>query len=89
MSSLISVSIDLTKIDKSKIIEGKKGGKYLNVTISVNDEPDKYGNNVSLWNGQTKEEREAKKDRLFLGNGKVIWSSDKPQDETPSDDVPF
>ena len=91
MSSLINVSIDLTKIDKSRIIEGKKGGKYLNVTISVNDEPDKYGNNVSLWNGQTKEEREAKKDRLFLGNGRVIWTDGNSQsvDSSEDDDLPF
>ena len=42
MASIIATSIDLTKIDKSKIIEGKKG-KYLPITITLNDEPGLYG----------------------------------------------
>ena len=43
MASIIKTSIDLTKIDKSKIIEGKKG-KYLPITITLNDEVDQFGN---------------------------------------------
>ena len=49
---------------------------------------------------QTKEEREAKVARNYLGNGKVVWTDsnivvaereDKPQavKETVSDDLPF
>jgi hypothetical protein len=83
MAQLLAVSIDLTKIDKSQIVEGKNGGKYVNVTLSVNDTEDQYGNNVSLWQSQSKEEREAKVNRVFLGNGKKLWSDDsKPQAET-------
>jgi hypothetical protein len=83
MGQLLAVSIDLTKIDKTKIVEGKNGGKYVNVTLSVNDTEDQYGNNVSLWQSQSKEEREAKANRVFLGNGKKLWSDDsKPQAET-------
>lgn len=94
MAQLVAVSIDLTKIDKTRIVEGKNGGKYINLTISVNDEEDQYGNNVSLWQSQTKEEREAKENRLFLGNGKSLWSdSDKgskaSKKEEAHDDLPF
>lgn len=70
MSTLISGSIDLTKIDKSKL----KDGKYLNVQISVNDTTDSYGNNVSITVNQTKEEREAKEKKTYLGNAKVVWT---------------
>ena len=35
MSSIINLSINLDKIDKSKIITGKKG-KYLNLTVGGN-----------------------------------------------------
>jgi hypothetical protein len=73
MAQLLSVSLDLTKIDKSKIVEGKNGGKYLNLTISVNDQDDQYGNNISVWGSQSKEEREAKANRVFIGNGKKLW----------------
>ena len=34
----------------------------------------RYGNNVALFDSQTKEEREAKKNRNYLGNGRVIWT---------------
>jgi len=70
MSTLISGSIDLTKIDKSKL----KDGKYLNVQISVNDATDNYGNNVAITVNQTKEEREAKEKKTYLGNAKVVWT---------------
>lgn len=70
MSTLISGSIDLSKVDKSKL----KDGKYLQVQISVNDTTDNYGNNVSITVNQTKEEREAKEKKTYLGNAKVVWT---------------
>lgn len=73
MATIIAASIDLSKIDKTKIVEGKNGGKYFNITIAVNDES-RYGNNVSISTGQSKEEREAKEAKTYLGNGKVVWT---------------
>ena len=59
MASIIKASINLNMIDKSKIIEGKKG-KYLPLTITINDEVDQFGNQGPLIIEQSKEEREAK-----------------------------
>lgn len=70
MSAIISGSIDLTKIDKSKLVNGK----YLNVQISINENTDNYGNNVSITINQTKEEREAKAKKTYIGNAKVVWT---------------
>jgi len=84
MSTVIKLQLDLSKIDKSKIIEGKKG-KYVDLTISVNDESNDYGQNVSAWHKQSKEEREAKESKIYVGNGAVIWTdgiialSEKPE----------
>jgi len=72
MAGLINLSLDLAKINKSKIVE-KDGKKYYNVTISINNET-KYGNNVSSYDNQTKEEREASTPKNYLGNGKVFWT---------------
>ena len=47
MASIIKASINLNMIDKSKIIEGKKG-KYLPLTITLNDEVDQFGNQGPL-----------------------------------------
>ena len=59
MAQLISASIDVTKISKDKLVKGEKG-TYLNITISINDEVDQYGNQAGIYESQTKEEREAK-----------------------------
>jgi hypothetical protein len=50
-------------------------GKFKNYTISVYDQTDQYGNNVAMWEEQTKEEREAKAKKNYLGNGKVVWTN--------------
>ena len=65
MASIIKTSIDLTKIPKDKIIEGKKG-KYLPITITLNDEVDQFGNNGPVVVAQSKEEREAKVEKVYL-----------------------
>jgi hypothetical protein len=73
MSTLINASIRVDKLPKEKFIKGKDGAVYYNLTISVGDET-RYGNNVALMDSQTFEEREAKKQRNYLGNGKVVWT---------------
>ena len=75
MAKLIAAKIDVTRIDKARLFKGKKG-VYLDCTIALNDESDDYGNSVSIWQEQTKEEREAGEKKNFLGNGKVIWEND-------------
>ena len=49
--------------------------KGINITISVNDEVDRYDNNVSAWVAQSQEERAAKKDRFWVGNGVSFWTN--------------
>jgi len=75
MSKMLSGSINLTKIDKTKIVSTNKegnpfdnGAKYLNVVIWLNDEADQYGNNASIQISQTKEEREAGEKAVYIGN---------------------
>jgi len=85
MSAIIQMSIDVTKIDKSKL----KDGKYLNVSISVNDET-KYDNNVSMCYNQTKEEREAGAKKVYFANGRVIWTDSviKVAEKSIQNDIP-
>ena len=74
MASIIATSIDLTKIPKDKIIDGKKG-KYLPITITVNDEVDQFGNQGPVIVSQSKDEREAKMEKTYLGNVQVVWTN--------------
>jgi len=82
MAGIIKASINLNNIDKSKIIEGKKG-KYLPITITVNDEPDQFGNQGPVCIEQSKEEREAKNPKTYLGNVKVVWTNGTFPDRIP------
>ena len=85
MAQLISLSIDVTKITKSKI----KDGKWLNLTISVNTEPNEWGKNVSIYEEQSKEERESKEKKNYLGSGKVVWSDGREPMVVSSSDTPM
>ena len=87
MASIIKASINLNMIDKSKIIEGKKG-KYLPLTITLNDEVDQFGNQGPLIIEQSKEEREAKVAKTYLGNVKVVWSNGTNVEPAPRDGAP-
>jgi hypothetical protein len=92
MASIINASINLNNIDKTKIINGKKG-KYLPISISINDEVDQFGNQGPITISQTKEEREAKTAKTYLGNVKVVWTNGNnvaaaPRDGQPAQQAP-
>ena len=87
MASIINFSIDLTKIPKDKIIDGKKG-KYLPLTLTLNDELDNFGNNGPVTVAQSKEEREAKTAKVYLGNAKVNWTNGQNVNVAPRDGQP-
>lgn len=74
MSAIITYSIRVDKLPKEKFIAGKDGAVYVNLAMSVNDET-RYGNNTSIYISQTQEEREAKKPKTYIGNGKVVWNN--------------
>ena len=67
-TAILSGSIDLESIDKTKLAKGK----YLNFDIILSDES-KYNNNAWVVQGQSKEEREAKEKKVSLGNAGVRW----------------
>ena len=70
MAGLVNVSLDLSKIDKTKV----KDGKYLNAIVAIGDDTNQYGQNASMYISQSKEEREAKEAKTYIGNGKVVWN---------------
>ena len=41
----------------------------------MNDELDNFGNNGPVVVQQTKEERDAKTEKVYLGNVKVVWTN--------------
>jgi hypothetical protein len=87
MASIIKGSINLSEIPKEKVFVGKKG-KYLPITITINDEVDPYGNQGPVVVEQSKEEREAKAPKIYLGNVKVVWTNGDNVSAAPRTDQP-
>ena len=87
MASIIKTSINLSEIPKDKIFVGKKG-KYLPITITLNDDVDQFGNQGPVVVEQTKEEREAKAAKTYLGNVKVVWTNGNNVTTAPRDNQP-
>jgi hypothetical protein len=100
MAIILKTSINLSEIPKDKIIDGKKG-KYLPITITVNNEKDQFGNDGPVIVSQSQEERTSKAQKTYLGNVKVVWTDGQvpspapretqPQQAAPveNDDLPF
>lgn len=86
MAAIVTVNVDLTKIPSEKIYEGKKG-KYAELTVVINDETSEYGNNVSVSMNQTKEERDNKDPKTYVGNGRVVWNDGKINNATKEENV--
>lgn len=91
MSKFYLGSIDLSKIKKEDVVTTdkngqlfKNGAKYLNISVWVNDEADKYGNHINIKSG--------KKDAsYYIGNAKQ-WQKDQPNIKPIAgvdDDLPF
>lgn len=80
----LSVKIDVTKIDKSRLFSGQKG-TYLDLTTFIDiDNPDEYNNNGFITQSQTKEERDAGEKLPILGNVKVFYKDGQAVNSTPS-----
>ena len=89
----LSVRIDVTKIDKSRLYKGAKG-TYLDLTTFVDTAvADQYENHGFISQSLTKEEREQKVQTPILGNVKVFYTdSGSPagsagQDSTAKEDM--
>ena len=67
MASILTIGLN-----KDKIQFNEKG--WANVTVVLNDETNQYGQNVSAYMNQTKEQREAKEAKNYVGNGRVVWT---------------
>ena len=105
MASLNSLYVKKETLET--LVKGleKKGEKGIELTVNINDEGNDYFQNVAAYVSQSKEEREQKKNRFYVGNGNTFWTdgnievvkkpkNDEPQvqtalDDDDQDDLPF
>lgn len=89
MVTNLSVKLNLSKIDKSKLFKGEKG-VYLDAAIIMRDEVDQYGNCGMIIQSVLKEEREKGIKGVILGNVSYIQKQDsKPSKAEINEVLPF
>ena len=82
MASLSEIYLKKSTIETMlKALNAKQGkeGEGVKLTISLSDQTNNFGQNVSAYVAQTKEQRDAKTPLFYVGNGKTFWS----KGETP------
>jgi hypothetical protein len=90
MSNLSSLYIKAETLKKMLQVVEAKQMKGVDITISTGDKISTYGQNVTAYVSQSKEDREAKKDKFYVGNGKVFWTDGNAeiipprQEQTPA-----
>lgn len=102
MGAIINVWLKAETIETLHKTLKLKEAKGVGIDLSINDEVNQYGHNVKGWVQQSQDEREAKKNRYFVANGKVKWVSEggikaapkeQPQasaaESAGDDDLPF
>lgn len=89
MSTLYIGSICVSDIPKDKLTQAKNGKLYLNIDIWLNAEKDKYENIGSVSVRQSKEEREAKEKKVYIGNFKESDLKPAVPQQEAMDDLPF
>jgi len=91
---LINVSICLTDLEKKFLQKAENGKVYLNATITDRKEPDKFGNDLSIYYNQRKKNDGTRPAKAYVrGNIKSITFNTTEQpvftDEPVIDDIPF
>ena len=90
MASLSEIYVKKSTLETIlKALNAKQGkdAEGVKLTISLSDQTNNYGQNVSVYVTQTKKQREAKKPLFYVGNGKTFWSKGEtpvPQREQPT-----
>ena len=89
MASLSEIYVKKSTLETMlKALNAKLGkeGEGVKLTISLSDQTNNFGQNVSVYVAQTKEQRDAKTPLFYVGNGKTFWSKGEtpvPQREEP------
>lgn len=103
MASLNSIYLKTETLETLTKTLKAKGEKGIEITISIQNETNNFGQNISAFVAQTREERAANKNRFYVGNGKCFWNDGKitvadkqpqaqedlNQPQQDEDDLPF
>ena len=86
------LSICLSELPKEAIRLGKDGRKYIGLCVVPLKQKDNYDNDLTVFVNQTKEQREAKEAKKYVGKGRTYSFHENVQDmphASDVDDLPF
>ena len=75
VAKTVIVSVDITKIDRTKAFKGKNGAEYIDLVL-INTPENQYGSTYMAVQGVSKEEKEAGVKGAILGNAKVYGAGE-------------
>lgn len=77
------VSICLSDIPKENITKANNGKSYINLVVETRRQADKYGNTLTVYVSQTKEERTRRENKTYVGSGKEYFNQySHPQNQS-------
>jgi hypothetical protein len=89
MSRLFKGFINLSKCKNEAYLKKTKAGEVgVWVNVWENDEPDQWGNTMSIQLSQSKEQREAGEKKIYIGNLKPNEPAASSQPQTEADTEP-
>lgn len=91
---MIVLNICLSDIQKDKITKANNGKSYASIIVDERREADKFGNTHTVYMNQTKEQRQARENKVYVGSGKEYVFENQTSKSTPTvvkdgDDLPF
>lgn len=73
----ITLDIDLSAIPQERIKTASNGHRYIKLTASTMMQPDRYGNDMTVFVSQTREER-GRQGKIYVGKGHT-WQERQAQ----------
>jgi hypothetical protein len=74
MAILANVYFKLDKLKEIVRTLEATNEKGVSIALSINDDINGYNQNISAYVSQTKEQRDSKQNKNYVGNGSVIWT---------------
>ncbi len=88
MAELINASLCVSDIPRDRIYVAENGKKYIFISISELREKDNYDNTHCIYIRQSKEGRERKDPRVYIGKGKTVDFTPKAPTPDTVDQLP-
>lgn len=66
------ISLCLSDLPKSHMSKAKNGKVYADIVVGIRKEPDQWGRDLKVYMKPTKEDRENKSPKSYVGGGKMI-----------------